>query len=293
MFAAYSYNSGISQANFLSDVVAIITGETNVNNLSSGCNKAASSILTTYNTSGWAVHDSAAATNRVVVKAPCADGVKTKYVILDTQTTGKLSHGGAETWDATTHSGTNFLAGTSFTNINNITAGFDTSSGTLFIYADVHNIIMTFKTTGAMLGISAPAIEFTRDSSIANISKGYPCWGAVAPSTQIVSSPRIKNMVASGDMTAANARIYMASIYGSGVNVSSIGRDETESTIISTLPPYSAFISNAIYFGSMNIDAVFAHPNVGAELDEMIVNSKTYIRWAVFGSMYVIWTLKG
>lgn len=293
MFAAYSYNSGISQANFLSDVVAIITGETDVNNLSSGCNKAASSILTTYSTSGWTVHDSAAASNRVVVKAPCADGVKTKYVILDTQTAGVLYHGGAETWDAATHSGTNYLAGSSFTNITELNPGFSTTAGTMFIYANAQNIIISFKTTGSMIGVSAPAIEFTRDSSIANVSKGYPCWGSCGGSYGFVFTPRIKSMSASGDVTASSARFYLSSLFNVGGSIQGVGRDETEATIISTLPPYSAFINNNIYFGSINIDALFTHSSIGSELDEMVVNSKTYIRWASFGAMYVIWTLKG
>lgn len=295
MFAAYSYNAGISSANFLSDVVAILTGETNVNNLSSGCNKSLSTINTTYSSAGWTIHDANAASNRVVIKAVCADGVTTKYVSLDTQTTGKLSHCGNETWDATTHTGTNFLGASSFQSLSSVSAGFDLTSGTMYIYADQKNIIITYKTTGALMQISAPAVELTRDSAIAAIDKGYPCWGGIPNGAVYIATPRIKNMTASGDATGASnyARIQLASVYQTSYQMSGSGRDKTEATIIGTLPPYAGFIYSVIYFGNMNIDAIFTINSIGSELDEIQISGKTYVRLTTLATMYTIWVLKG
>lgn len=39
MNAKYTYVAGATAANILADLVAILTGETNVNNLSASCNK--------------------------------------------------------------------------------------------------------------------------------------------------------------------------------------------------------------------------------------------------------------
>ncbi len=72
MFATYNYSAGGTQQGVLDDLIAILTGETNVSNLSATCNKGATSITATI-PAGWTLHDAAAGTVTKVIKAPLAD----------------------------------------------------------------------------------------------------------------------------------------------------------------------------------------------------------------------------
>lgn len=58
MYTKYVYSSAQTVTNLQADLVALLTGETNVNNLSSGCDKVNTSITAT-TAAGWAVHDGA------------------------------------------------------------------------------------------------------------------------------------------------------------------------------------------------------------------------------------------
>ena len=87
MYARYQYNSGVQatvQANILADLLAILTGEVNVSNLSASCDKV-NTTITVDNPAGWVLHDAAAGTNAKAIKAPLADDQATfKHLVLDT-----------------------------------------------------------------------------------------------------------------------------------------------------------------------------------------------------------------
>jgi hypothetical protein len=109
-FFRYAYNADTvanMQANVLADVVAIVTGTTNVNSLSSGCNKADTLIISDV-AAGWTLHDNAAGTNAKCVKAQFADDPTAfKYVVLDTNSAGEMTLKLYSSWDATAHTGKN------------------------------------------------------------------------------------------------------------------------------------------------------------------------------------------
>ncbi|MEO5330556.1 MAG: LamG domain-containing protein [Magnetococcus sp. YQC-5] len=107
MNSSYQYQSGATAANILADLVAILTGETNVANLSASCNKATTTIMATI-PAGWVLHDATAGTNARCIKSPLADDVSTfKYVVIDTNVAGFILTKIFETWNTTTHTGTN------------------------------------------------------------------------------------------------------------------------------------------------------------------------------------------
>jgi len=56
---------------------------------------------------GWEVHDAAAGTNAVCYRALNADGITYKYVVLDFNTAGYMLLKAFESWNSTTHVGTN------------------------------------------------------------------------------------------------------------------------------------------------------------------------------------------
>ncbi|MEO5350043.1 MAG: hypothetical protein H7836_10385 [Magnetococcus sp. YQC-3] len=122
------------KANVLADLVLMMTGTTNVNSLSTLCDKANSLIVSDV-PAGWTLHDNAAGTNAKCLKAPMADDPTAfKYVVLDTNSDAYCMQKLYYSWDATAHTG-KFL-----------TAGSD--SGSLSQY--VQNVASTFG--GIMFG---------------------------------------------------------------------------------------------------------------------------------------------
>lgn len=108
MYASYWYNAGATAGNVLSDVVALLAGETTVNNLSTSCNKTNTTITASVRAAGWSVHDASAGTNAQVLKAAIADNESQfKYLRLSTNASGYLIASLYEDWDADAHSGTN------------------------------------------------------------------------------------------------------------------------------------------------------------------------------------------
>jgi len=110
MYCVYKYNSGAATTDLVSDVVALLTGETNVANLSNSCNKAATELYTSYYSAGWTVLDASAGTNTVALTAPCeGDPAQLKYVTIDFATVGFFRARLWEDWDEVSHAGTNGL----------------------------------------------------------------------------------------------------------------------------------------------------------------------------------------
>lgn len=124
MYAIYTPTLTATAANVLADLVLIFTGTTNTALLSGGCDIANTTILTTYNVAGWTVHDAAAGTNKVVLKAPCAhDATIFKYVSIDTNTAGLVKLDMHQGWDAGTHTSTLAISPGSYQRINLGTLG--------------------------------------------------------------------------------------------------------------------------------------------------------------------------
>lgn len=292
MYAIYVYRAGTAVANILSDVTAILTGETNVANLSADCVQASSSILTTATTAGWTLHDTLAGVNAQAIKAPVFDDPsKFKYVVLDTNTAGYIFHKVYETWDAGTHAGTNLCLNSNATfyaqRINT------TSGGTFYIFANVRHITM-WSYQSASWGSSqnyAPSgvYERTRRNLWDTVANGYPPFAWVSFCTLVnngsgyASTPRI--LYSNGlDMTGLGA--FIGSYIGSNA---------------ATIPAYPAY--NPMPLGALK---EFKHPfiplyvfspdigfwggdisefadlylttcNYGGPLDEVIYNGNTYV----------------
>lgn len=314
MFASYKYNAGATPANILSDLVALLTGETNTANLSASCDKANSSIFAAYDAAGWTLHDSAAATNRVVLSAPCVDGSTTKYVGLDTNTANTLKIGGAETWNAVAHTGTNII-GTAdttdcafFTGLNS--SYYDTSiGGYLYIHSTVRGLIIVGKTSGAVGG-ACRAIEFTRSGTLMALGLGYPCWAVSGLHSNgfIHVVARIKNPVSTGD--SINEGIYCGiGILCPTYSGHSLGQTAYRNT--SEVPIFDsfsildcAFIAGDSQSGVWALHSYLGKPLLdirlclaGADLDEFTVNSKTYVRIgnipAITSTNHPFWLPKG
>ncbi|MBF0340358.1 MAG: hypothetical protein HQL95_05270 [Magnetococcales bacterium] len=154
MFATYNYSANGTQQNVLDDLIAILTGETNANNLSATCNKGATSITATI-PAGWTLHDASAGTVTKVIKAPLADDTtRFKYVgiIADNGGSGALQTNVWEAWDAVNHAGTNKAYGSDVSNssqrMSQTSAGKLLVSGTVYLFASARYLLLCSNVNG-------------------------------------------------------------------------------------------------------------------------------------------------
>lgn len=143
MYAKYSFLAGATLANILNDVTNIIGGITDKALLSAACDQANTEILTTYEASGWTVHDAAASASSRVLSAPHADfGVKYCKISsgLGLSSIPSLALSVAESWNAVTHVGTNVVdlaIGASGLHVGSSVAGV------VFISANLRKIVLS------------------------------------------------------------------------------------------------------------------------------------------------------
>lgn len=129
MYASYYYVAGAVLAEVLNDVLALLTGETDVNNLSPSCDKTQTvidaSIPAGWTLAGWE------GTDRAVLTAPHSqDSTLTKYAVLSKETAGGLRIGSAKGFDGTTLSNPSIA-------LSNYTLDLDlTNGGRLDIFAE-------------------------------------------------------------------------------------------------------------------------------------------------------------
>lgn len=217
MYCRYDYNAGATAANIMADLVAILTGaSTDSSTLSAGCNKPNTAFINTVSP-GWTVHDAAAGSGAQVLKAPFADASGYKYAWFNfTATT--YANGLYETWNATTHAGTN-AANAAYGATQ--TAGYSLAAGgTIFVSAAATYMhLLCF--TGSTYGMTISVMERTRNSLWDTSGVGVPpavlvnCgsngWSSVIlnPAT----APRTKS-AAFADLTGVSAVYFVNSMWG-------------------------------------------------------------------------------
>ncbi|HIJ84109.1 MAG TPA: hypothetical protein HPQ00_07875 [Magnetococcales bacterium] len=220
MYCKYVYKAAATKANILADVVKLLTGETSLTNLSADCDTGASQLVTTV-AAGWSLHDAAAGTNAQCLKAPLADDVGTfKYMVVDTNTTGYIYGKIYETWNATTHAGTNLAY---YSDSSNYCQRISTSSYPLYLFASARFVLMFSYTGtyGSSVG-NSPSGVFERNRAMAwdTVGTGYPPYAflnfGLSNTAGDMYPPRIKRR-ATTDGTASLAVATLTSTYVSHV----------------------------------------------------------------------------
>ena len=274
MYATYRYAAGSTGLNVLADVVAILTGETDVNNLSANCLKADSSIITTYDPAGWEIHDNASHTNGVMLRAINLDNQSYKYYGIQVNSSTSFNARIAETWNAVTHTGTN-VAG-SYDIPCNLTGG-----GYWYIYAHKGCVYILPFHNSAYQGTRGC---FEVDNSRGLIPAGYPTW-AISANTSFGGTmyfPRRKSTSGTGDQTgtSAAAAYYYASL--------PTFRNTLEQTLGALAPVWlgPGFIAGPI----ANRD-IFAGSNLGAYLDTTVIDGVEYVQHD--RNNFYFWVRKG
>lgn len=287
------YNTSQTAANLLSDIVAILTGETNVANLSAGCDKANTELLSTYSAAGWTLHDNAAGTNAKCLKAVIADdATKFKYMVIDTNTAGTILQKTYETWNETTHVGTNLCYASDIAISNqryNLATG-----GRLDITASIRHCAM-FAYVSAIYGssqyVSASGVfERTRKSGWDTVANAYPpfLWLHFSGATGGYS-PRVVGGTGS-DVTSSSASYSIITPYGAITSGPSLMVPKADKTLGHQLLPFGV---HGGAYGNLGGDIssycnmYFTTMNYGAAYDELVVNGENYIIWTGYSNTRV------
>lgn len=290
MYATYVYGAGATAANILADVIAILTGTTDVNSLSASCTKASSSIDVSSCVAGWEVYDASAGTNARCLRAAVADnGTQYKYMVVDTNTAGVIHTKIYEGWNSSTHVGTN-LASTSDSASQRLLVA---SGGRLDISASARHAIF-FSFQGGAYG-AAPyfnpsgVFERTRLSPWDTVANQYPpflFWCAPSLSSY---EPRSLS-AAGGDIYTTNAKVYMRHAFGGGVvnpvamPASSVPCDSSKTALKHAFSPLSfGYATNGHLGGDITslCDVWVTTDGYGSSFDTVTYNGNTYVIWAV------------
>lgn len=212
MYAKYEYNSGATQANILADLVAILTGTTDVNTLSASCNKAASTITSTV-AAGWTVHDASAGSNKQVLKAPYVDnGSAYKYTEI-TVSASEIQLHVNETWNETAHTYTNKTGNTSY-----YQRWSSSNAGRVYIFSSARFMALVgeYSTSYGESSYSGMTVivELSRNQPWNTVASGYPSvalvnTGEAHYGNAGVYVPRAKNNM-NIDVTGTSAKLFLA-----------------------------------------------------------------------------------
>lgn len=228
MFAKYEYQAGSTLANIMSDIVALLTGETVVANLSADCVDANSYIFSTV-AAGWTVYDAAAGTNAQCLRALNLDGSTYKYLVVDLNTANKMYGKVYQSWDAGAHTGTNLSYNSDSATLSALKIDA-TNGGVLYIGASARGTVMNSFAGGIWgvntTGVYSPIICYERSRAAAwdTAGAGYPPFGFALLSSLVadysgwandgVTCPRIKGLA--GDLTGVNAYLNCSTEFGGG-----------------------------------------------------------------------------
>lgn len=150
MYAKYVYTAGATIEQIHDDIFEIFCGETDVNNLSAGCDTANSLINTTLSTSPWVDFDDVSSTERIMRMEMSDDSGVFKYVGWHHDGTDEVGFAIMESWDNGPHTPTNEVV------VSYDKEGMDAITGsgaTMHIYSSQFcTIIMAFSPTTNVWG---------------------------------------------------------------------------------------------------------------------------------------------
>ena len=294
MYSVYKYAAGATKANVLADVIAILTGETDVNNLSASCDKANTSITTSWHAAGWSSYDAAAGTNAKCIRAAYHDDAASySYVGVDTNTDGYIFLVLYESWNNGSHLGGNIAY-----NSNSATYAQRlnlASGGALYLHAGLYHVFCKSYQSAAW-GSSynnCPILitQRTRLSPADTVANGYPNtvfsyighWGSSAAAA---STPRMLKNDGS-DVTGSNAgSIEHVTYFGSGIEVAVQTPLDVDKNLRHLMMPIIFRRSGYAWLGgecsSLN-EIYFITQGSGVELDEREANGNVYVLFS-FGT---------
>jgi len=291
MYTSYFYSASSTAANILSDVVAILTGETNVNNLSANCDKVNTVINASVRVAGWTLHDNAAGTNAKCLKAPVADNANQfKYLVIDTNSAGYIMTKVYELWNETTHTGTNLASTSNSTGQAqrvNVTSG-----GRLDISAsERHCIMYSFQSGVYGNTYFSPngILERTRLSPWDTVENGFPPFLFMsAYNGSNMECRRLNNL---GAEVTANSYVepIIANCYGTtfrGITIpaTTIVCDDTKVNFKHAMFEFGFIYAQHGHLGgyvSQLCDLWLTTNDFGSQFDTVMCGTDEYIIWVI------------
>lgn len=299
MYAKYTYNAGALIPEILADYVLLLTGTTDKTLLSASCDQVNTEIFVDAgNGAGWTVWDAAAGTNKVCLRSIVKDSAGTyKYALLDFSSAQYAYLGVYESWNATTHVGTN-LTNYSLTNIraqkHDITNG-----GKMLISASAAHIHWysysdTYGWGSSSDSGSCGLFEHTRNALWDTDANGYQPvvfvpLGFACNSTTGMYSPRRKN-AAGGDVTGGACSCNLTTPFRASaatINASlptTTGVDANNNPVRLFMPWGPTSYSRCDGGGDcavLSSNYLLARSS-GAQDDEIVYDGNTYIVWDVY-----------
>lgn len=165
MFAEIAWSGTPSNATFIADIVAVLTGETDTDNLSDDIitGQQGTNIVSTI-PAGWEVWDNSTGVNdEYVLRAPTIDDpTQYKYCKLKVtgSTTRTLSHSIMEGWDVGSNAPTNITVVPAFSFIRTPIFSFGDGQQRVTVMATARYIII--RATGYQFNTTFPCIEIDR-----------------------------------------------------------------------------------------------------------------------------------
>lgn len=173
MYAKYVSTASATTTNIIQDIAALLTGAA-ISSLSTSCDQANTTLTSTV-APGWTTVDTAPTGGGVVVSAPDADGLTTKYLQLSIPG-GYFALTTYETWNTATHTGTRSTTSGNIGSISN------NAVYTYYIFATPRSVYIT----GNISSIAGQGfIEFSRDCKYLQ--------GTTYPATVVVASAGLGN----------------------------------------------------------------------------------------------------
>jgi hypothetical protein len=276
MFARLDYQDGTPVANLLSDIIALLTGTTDKASLSASIIQNTSYIESSV-AAGWTVHDANPGTSKKVLSAPNADG-STKYVLVDLSVAGFVGLTAYESWNATSHVGTNNCYYGAVSGLSNSRPTVNLGAGgALYVGSTERYLFMTGYNGAAYDNINSLIAERQRVEAWDTVGAGYPLVVQAYQSWNFFTCPRMKGP--SGDQISNSAVYSVSTGYGASVS-GTLGRDASFNQV-HILAPVLLYVGGSTSLvpqkmNPLNSAPMFTTSANGNPGDEAIVSGSNY-----------------
>lgn len=299
MYGRYVFTAAATILNIIDDIAAIIAGQTNAASLIAAVSpdtELDGTIATT-----WSVYDNATGSNnpRVILRSQISDAAsKYKYIGLGDAGTGNMAVYTYESWNSTTHTGTNAVS-ISLAIAPGTSKQITISANNKGVYVSRPAVDATTVCAGAAV------TEFDRWDVWRTTSNNYPdailCnaapgWGTATTNGAPIGSsspyasvdrckmPRLKNGNATGDLTVQSCNwvpIHMALNLQTIDNpLSKTAIRSADETVYYPMSPMAVGVYKNGFLGGMMssyVDLYWSCRDAGGNFTEMVVSGATYV----------------
>lgn len=287
----YDYTAGSTVTNVLNDIVSLLTGTTNMSTLSANCIQISSALTSDGSRlAGWTVWDASSGVGTVCVRALNVDGTTYKYMVIAVDS-NVLTFKVYESWNATTHVGTNMSVAAITAQSSALSSG-----GTLYMSYSASCVIACTRINGVYTNSVFGILEHSRNEPWDTTALNIPPYGAINMmfgstanggngAGYMYSKPRRKNWAGSdyiGDMGKLQTSSSLPSAVANVLTSSPITmvRDSTGGSV-HAMCQIIAYGNHITYYGETQLtgtifDIYITTSGFGGTADEILFNGKTY-----------------